>query len=174
MDKTEYAHRMRIEGKYYFLSRPRSFGKSLFVDMQRELFECCLSPRIFGCVRFHRSRPDRVFSAELEGLDRCSGRGSLNEVLLELADPEAFQAECERGSATRTTLLELADPEAFQAGHRRGAPASGAAPAVFSRPTTTTISPSLGLSTSEHNLHPRTQPPPPQPSRTKTSPTHYG
>ena len=32
VDKTAYAHRLVEEGAHYFLSRPRRFGKSLFVD----------------------------------------------------------------------------------------------------------------------------------------------
>ncbi len=39
VDKTAYAHRLMVEGKHYFLSRPRRFGKSLFVDTCKELFE---------------------------------------------------------------------------------------------------------------------------------------
>ena len=39
VDKTGYAHRLVEEGKHYFLSRPRRFGKSLFVDTLKELFE---------------------------------------------------------------------------------------------------------------------------------------
>ena len=39
VDKTAYAHKMATEGKCYFLSRPRRFGKSLFVSMLKELFE---------------------------------------------------------------------------------------------------------------------------------------
>jgi len=39
VDKTEFAHGLATEGKYYFLSRPRRFGKSLFVDTLKELFE---------------------------------------------------------------------------------------------------------------------------------------
>ena len=38
VDKTEFAYRMVAEGKCYFLSRPRRFGKSLFVSMLKELF----------------------------------------------------------------------------------------------------------------------------------------
>ena len=38
VDKTFYAHKLAIEGKYYFLSRPRRFGKSLFLDTLAELF----------------------------------------------------------------------------------------------------------------------------------------
>ena len=39
VDKTAYAQRMVEEGKHYFLSRPRRFGKSLFLDTLKELFE---------------------------------------------------------------------------------------------------------------------------------------
>lgn len=39
VDKTGYAQRLIERGKYYFLSRPRRFGKSLFLDTLKELFE---------------------------------------------------------------------------------------------------------------------------------------
>ena len=39
VDKTCFALRLIDEGKYYFLSRPRRFGKSLFLDTLAELFE---------------------------------------------------------------------------------------------------------------------------------------
>ena len=39
VDKTGYALRMVREGKHFFLSRPRRFGKSLFLDTLKELFE---------------------------------------------------------------------------------------------------------------------------------------
>lgn len=38
VDKTRHAYNMITQGKYYFLSRPRRFGKSLFVSMLREVF----------------------------------------------------------------------------------------------------------------------------------------
>ena len=38
VDKTEHLLRLVQEGKYYFLSRPRRFGKSLLVDTLNELF----------------------------------------------------------------------------------------------------------------------------------------
>ena len=38
VDKTGFALRLNDEGKYYFLSRPRRFGKSLFLDTLAELF----------------------------------------------------------------------------------------------------------------------------------------
>ena len=39
VDKTAYIWRLLDEGKHYFLSRPRRFGKSLFLDTCKELFE---------------------------------------------------------------------------------------------------------------------------------------
>ena len=39
VDKTQYVHELADAGKYYFLSRPRRFGKSLFVDTLRCAFE---------------------------------------------------------------------------------------------------------------------------------------
>ncbi|MCS7213886.1 MAG: AAA family ATPase, partial [Candidatus Calescibacterium sp.] len=46
VDKTRFVLKLAEEGKYYFLSRPRRFGKSLFLDTlkqaflgRRELFE---------------------------------------------------------------------------------------------------------------------------------------
>nr|WP_292978422.1 AAA family ATPase [Nitrosomonas sp.] len=38
VDKTSFALKLAVEGKYYFLSRPRRFGKSLFLDTLAELF----------------------------------------------------------------------------------------------------------------------------------------
>ena len=39
VDKTAHIHRLVAEGSHYVLSRPRRFGKSLFVDTIKELFE---------------------------------------------------------------------------------------------------------------------------------------
>ena len=39
VDKTAHARRLIDGGTHYFLSRPRRFGKSLFLDTLKELFE---------------------------------------------------------------------------------------------------------------------------------------
>ena len=39
VDKTPYIQRLLDAGKHFFLSRPRRFGKSLFLDTCKELFE---------------------------------------------------------------------------------------------------------------------------------------
>ncbi len=38
VDKTQFVAKLVSEGKYYFLSRPRRFGKSLFVDTLKQAF----------------------------------------------------------------------------------------------------------------------------------------
>lgn len=38
VDKTDFIRRLLEQGKYYFLSRPRRFGKSLLIDTLAELF----------------------------------------------------------------------------------------------------------------------------------------
>lgn len=40
VDKTEIIHRLIESGKYFFLSRPRRFGKSLTLSTIKELFRC--------------------------------------------------------------------------------------------------------------------------------------
>ena len=39
VDKTEYAYNLTSQSGAFFLSRPRRFGKSMFVDTLKEIFE---------------------------------------------------------------------------------------------------------------------------------------
>ena len=38
VDKTPFIHKLTGQGKYYFLSRPRRFGKSLFLKHAKGCF----------------------------------------------------------------------------------------------------------------------------------------
>lgn len=38
VDKTEYIYNFMSKGKYFFLSRPRRFGKSLLISTIKEIF----------------------------------------------------------------------------------------------------------------------------------------
>jgi hypothetical protein len=51
VDKTGFAQRMIARGKYYFLSRPRRFGKSLFLDTLKEIFEG--NQALFAGLKIH-------------------------------------------------------------------------------------------------------------------------
>ena len=52
VDKTVFIRRLVDEGKHYFLSRPRRFGKSLLLDTLKELFEG--SEALFEGLDVHR------------------------------------------------------------------------------------------------------------------------
>ena len=51
VDKTAYIRALLDAGTCYFLSRPRRFGKSLFLDTLKELFEC--NERLFEGLYIH-------------------------------------------------------------------------------------------------------------------------
>ena len=51
VDKTAFIERLIDEGTHYFLSRPRRFGKSLFLDTLKELFEG--NEKLFKGLRVH-------------------------------------------------------------------------------------------------------------------------
>jgi len=51
VDKTPHIERLLDDGKHFFLSRPRRFGKSLLLDTLKELFEG--SEALFGGLAIH-------------------------------------------------------------------------------------------------------------------------
>ena len=53
VDKTDFIRRLVDGGTHYFLSRPRRFGKSLFVDTLKELFEG--NEALFEGLAIHRN-----------------------------------------------------------------------------------------------------------------------
>ena len=72
--KTAYVDRLLHEGKHYFLSRPRRFGKSLFLDTLKELFEG--NQELFAGLYIH----DRHDWSERHPVVRLSfGGGSFTE-----------------------------------------------------------------------------------------------
>ena len=50
-DKTPHIERLMEQGKHFFLSRPRRFGKSLLLDTIKELFEG--SEELFRGLHIH-------------------------------------------------------------------------------------------------------------------------
>ena len=52
VDKTNYVQQLLEDGKHFFLSRPRRFGKSLFLDTLKELFEG--NQRLFDGLSVHQ------------------------------------------------------------------------------------------------------------------------
>ena len=90
VDKTAFAQRLVEDGKHYFLSRPRRFGKSLFLDTLKELFEA--SEPLFRGRAGHAG--DHLYRL---GHPNREVRGALNASLLgELAPSVSAQSECSR------------------------------------------------------------------------------
>src|SRR6185437_1464020 len=54
VDKTDLIYRLITEGKYYFLSRPRRFGKSLLLDTLKSIFSG--DKRLFKGCSIYKSR----------------------------------------------------------------------------------------------------------------------
>ena len=96
VDKTGYAQRLVAEGTTYFLSRPRRFGKSLFIDTLAEMFAgnkalfeglACYDTwdwdTVYPVVRisfggggggFERRRPEAAHRGDCHGQRPASGR----------------------------------------------------------------------------------------------------
>ena len=70
VDKTPFIEQLLAKGKHYFLSRPRRFGKSLFLDTLKELFEG--SEDLFAGLSIH----DRHDWSERHPVVRLSFAGS--------------------------------------------------------------------------------------------------
>ena len=97
VDKTYFAHQLAQAGKYYFLSRPRRFGKSLFLDTlkcafecRRELFEGLYLEKNWD---FEKTYPVLKFSL---GLGRVTSLGELNKNIFSILETQAkkFEVEC--------------------------------------------------------------------------------
>ena len=81
VDKTAYVERLLREGTHYFLSRPRRFGKSLFLDTLKECFEG--NQALFAGLYIH----DRYDWSQRHPVVRLSfGGGTFTE-------PEALNAD---------------------------------------------------------------------------------
>ena len=87
VDKTAFIERLLQEGTHYFLSRPRRFGKSLFLDTLKELFEG--NEELFEGLYLH----ERHEWSQRHPVVRLSfGSGSFTEPAM-LHEDVAFQLE---------------------------------------------------------------------------------
>ena len=85
VDKTPYIGQMLKGGKHFFLSRPRRFGKSLFLDTLKELFEG--SEELFEGLAIHREDWDWSVRRPVVRLDFSSGSfGSVDDLRAEVVD----------------------------------------------------------------------------------------
>ena len=78
VDKTEYAHKLVTQSGAFFLSRPRRFGKSLFVDTLKEIFEG--NQKLFEGLYIH-DKWDWTKKYPVIKLDFAAGGGKNQEEL---------------------------------------------------------------------------------------------
>ena len=90
VDKTHLAVKLADEGKVYFLARPRRFGKSLFLDTLRNLFEG--KRELFAGLYAERAW-DWSVKYPVVKLDMSGGFKSANELESMLADNLRYSAE---------------------------------------------------------------------------------
>ncbi|MBS1223343.1 MAG: hypothetical protein H6R24_21 [Proteobacteria bacterium] len=99
VDKTAFALQLVTEGKYYFLSRPRRFGKSLFLDTLAELFAGNepLFRGLYAQDHWDWSRPASVIRISFGG-GVVKSRPELEQKIRELLDinQAALGVRCEQ------------------------------------------------------------------------------
>ena len=120
VDKTTFALRLAEEGTHYFLSRPRRFGKSLFLDTLKELFKG--SRELFKGLHVY-DRWDwsvRYPVVKLSfGSGNCKEPGDLDEDLREQLDAIESEAAVEpRHNTARGRFRHLLRILHRQAGRR--------------------------------------------------------
>ena len=116
VDKTAFVERLLDEGTHYFLARPRRFGKSLFLDTLKELFEG--SEELFAGLYIH----DRHDWSERHPVVRLSfGGGNFRESDLLDANVMEQLAAAERRLGVVSEFLTAAGRFAYllEALHRQ-------------------------------------------------------
>ncbi len=110
VDKTVYVERLLEEGTHYFLSRPRRFGKSLFLDTLKELFEG--NKALFRGLHVHGrhdwSQRHPVVRLSFGGGSFKDAEFLIEDVALQLEDLEAaagIEPRAARGPARLRRLL---------------------------------------------------------------------
>ncbi len=110
VDKTPLALRLIEQGKYYFLSRPRRFGKSLLLDTLAELFEGNrrLFQGLYADEHWHWQRKSPVIRISFGG-GVLHSRADLDRRILDLLkiNREALSLSCGDPSDVISCFAEL-------------------------------------------------------------------
>jgi hypothetical protein len=110
-DKTEYIHRLLMDGRFFCLFRPRGFGKTLFISALKELFEGNVD--IFLGLFIHGSGYDfvkhPVISLDLSAFDSESPGVLREEISWELKRIALKEELLIRGASPGTILSWLID-----------------------------------------------------------------
>ena len=116
VDKTGYALRLAEEGDHYFLARPRRFGKSLFIDTLKELFEG--NEPLFRGLAVH-DRWDWSAPHPVVRLDFGSGDFKQQGYLQEDAAAQLAAIEQREGMVSETASVPVRLRRLLEALHQR-------------------------------------------------------
>ncbi len=110
IDKTDLAHHLIDGGKYYFLSRPRRFGKSLFLDTLKDIFEG--KKELFEGLYIYDKRDWETTYPVIKisfGGGVTQSVEDLDKTILWLIDEnqERLELECKYKDSVKNCLLEL-------------------------------------------------------------------
>ena len=104
VDKTQVALRLIENGSYYFLSRPRRFGKSLFLDTLREIFKG--TRELFKDLYIY-DKWDWTESSPVVKVSFGAGSFSTEEGIKKRIN-EIIEDNCERNGIDADTISSLA------------------------------------------------------------------
>lgn len=120
VDKTEYIHNLISTGKYYFLSRPRRFGKSLllstiraFFEGRRDLFEGLAISRYE-----HSWDPHPIFHLNFVNADAASSCGLMSVINQQLSYWEEKYGVSPRGELPAQRLYAVIKRAVETTGHQ--------------------------------------------------------
>ena len=99
VDKTDLIHQLLTQGKYYFLSRPRRFGKSLLIDTisqafqsKKELFTGLFLEKNWGWDTKHPVIHINLAESVIKSIERLDQR--LHRILVMRAEQAGLTLTC--------------------------------------------------------------------------------
>ena len=111
VDKTEIIHKLISSGRYYFLSRPRRFGKSLLVNTMEELFlgnkKLFENTWVYDKWDFENKYPIIKISLAGIGLEKYELDEALNKIVNNIAKKNKIKLEEDTYSLKFKELIEI-------------------------------------------------------------------
>jgi len=110
IDKTKYLHMLKDRGKFYFMSRPRRFGKSLTISTydcmfrgEKELFK---DTWLYDNWAFEPQPVIRLNMSEIQAQDEQTVETSLFELMDEFYDTHGFKRDSQLLKTTFRRLIQ--------------------------------------------------------------------